>query len=228
MKMPFLPTWACLRLQLSQLLPSSCWQVSLISDRQCRVNSALAAAGLCMAMPIFWVWWLIPVLRCLLQSRADIHSVQSVFPSLLSKCHFPFVAAFFSCQLYDTRRNTKNHSSKNISQGSRHHPPRSPCIWWLSSPRWSQAVTSPLFCFRAGRGRDAGWEQNTGCFTGQQTQEREGEGKQDCKLKSSGVRGSFRAVLSGSQTALDVDHSRKGTAESPAARGWFLLPQRKN
>lgn len=172
MKMHFLPSWVCLHLPFPQLLPSSCWQISLISDRQCSVNSALAAAGLCMAVPICLVWWLIPVLRCLLQSRADIHSIQSVFPSLLSKCHFPFVTTFFSCQLYDTRRNTKNHSSKNTSQGSRHRPPRYPCIWWLSSPRRSWAVTSPVFCFRVGRGRDAGWEQNTGYFTGRQAHRR--------------------------------------------------------
>lgn len=59
------------------------------------VSSKLATAGLCMIMPIYSVWWFIPVLRCVVQSWVDIHSFQSVFPSLLSKCHFPFVQHSF-------------------------------------------------------------------------------------------------------------------------------------
>lgn len=187
MMMCFLPSWVCLHLQFQQPLPSSGWQASLLSKRQHGVRSELAAAGLCMIVPIYFGGSFL-VLRCVVQSWIDIHSFQLVFPSLLSKCHFPFVAAFFSCQLYDTRRNTKNHSSKNIPQGSHHHPPSYPYFWWLSSPRQLWAVTSLLSCFRVGRGRDIGWEQSTACVTGQQAHRGvKVRPSQTAHLKSSGV-----------------------------------------
>lgn len=120
------------------------------------VSSKLATAGLCMIMPIYSVWWFIPVLRCVVQSWVNIHSFQSVFPSLLSKCHFPFVQHSFPASSMIPGGIQKNHSSKNISQGSHRHPPSYPYFCCLSSPRRSWAVTSPLFCLGVGRGRDIG------------------------------------------------------------------------
>lgn len=174
----------------------------------------LAAAPLYMTVPICSVWWLSPVLRCAVQSWTDIHSFQSVFPSLLSGCHFPF-GEFFSCQLYDTRRNRKNHSSTNISPGSLHHPPRNPCFCSCHLP------DSPLFCFSVGR-RDVVGSRMLALHGSACTQESEGEAKLHCtseELRGGEIPSELCRVKG--RWHLMWTGLGKGSGELPTVMGWF-------